>query len=91
MRRGYTVVLKILNRGIVVPTPVNVGCDVYHPDFTSHDYPEGLAERVKLAKPGRLIVHHCDGPAFEAYKKLISSIIPDLPVKRAGHLEVIEL
>ncbi len=71
---------------------VNVRCDVYHFDYTSHDFQGALVERVKLVRPRKLIVHHCDDKAFVAYEAALRLVI-DYPLEiiRAEHLKEIEL
>ena len=94
MNRGHTVILKVWDkvRRRTVPTPVNVRCDVHHLDFTSHDKRDGLVERVRLAKPNNLIVHHCDDEAFEMFATVTNLAVPHLrTIERGSHLKVIEL
>lgn len=93
MQRGHTVVLNVWNnlRHRSIPTPVNVRCEVCHFDFTSHDYQGGLVERVRLAKPKLIIVHHCESMAFESYKSVLESAPNPPRIERANHLRVIEL
>lgn len=94
MERGHTVVLKVWNkvRRRLIPTPVNVRSEVYHLDFTSHDFQGGLVERVRLARPKILIVHHSDDESFEAFKTATHLAMPRSPaVERGSHLKVVRL
>lgn len=94
MTRGHTVVLDIYDRlrHCTVPTPVNVRADIYHFPFTSHDYRGGLVERVQLAKPKLLIVHHCEDEAFETFAAVTHLAMPNPPrIERGSHLRTIEL
>jgi Cft2 family RNA processing exonuclease len=61
IERGRTVWLNMFRKG---PTEVHVRCDVMHFDFSSHEYREGLIERVRLVRPETLIVNHCSDQAF---------------------------
>ncbi len=93
MERGHTVVLKMWNkiRRRLAPTPANVRCDVFHFDFTSHDYQGGLVERARLAKPETLIVHHCENAAFESFEAATHLAMPYPPrIERGSHLKVLK-
>jgi len=74
------------------PVLVNVRCDVLHFDYTSHDYQSGLVERVRLARPEKLVVHHCSDEAFEAYVTALRLVI-DYPLEiiRGSHLGDIDI
>lgn len=94
MTRGHTVVLKVWNqvRRRMVPTPVNVTSEICYFNFTSHDFQSRLAERVQLARPETLIVHHCDDEAFESFRTAVSLATPrPSRVERGGHLQEIKL
>lgn len=94
MERGHTVVLKIWNslRHRLVPTPVNVRSEICHFNFTSHDFQGGLVERVRLAKPKNLIVHHGDNETFESFENAVRLAMPDPPIiERGSHLREIKL
>lgn len=71
---------------------VNARCDVYHFEYTSHDFQGALVERVKLIRPRKLIVHHCDDNAFAVYEQVLRLAL-DYPLEiiRAEHLKEIEL
>jgi len=81
IERGRTLKMTKLVKDRVEPIYVNVRCDVHHLDDSSHDYQDGLVERVRLARPETLIVHHCPGKeSFDAFAKQIRSL-PHPPKK----------
>ena len=95
MEKGRTISLNVFSPKLrkPVPTPVNVRCEVCHFDgFTSHDYQDGLVERVRLAKPAMLIVHHCPGEeSFNAFSAKVAEL-PNPPTVIWGqHQTVVEL
>ena len=97
MTRGHTVVLDVWNnlRHRLVPTPVNVRCEVCHFDFTSHDKQERLVQGSVLAKPEILICHHGDEQAFTAYPEALLGRYAELNmpaprIERGGHLKTIQ-
>ena len=93
MEKGRTVKLKLWDREkrVSIPTPVNVRAEVCHLNFTSHDQQEGLLERVRLAKPEVLIVHHCDEAAFEAFVNKVVHLPDCRRVLSGSHCKVINL
>lgn len=81
IKRGRTIKMKRFVNGKLEPVRVNVRCDVHHFDFSSHDFQDGLVERVRLARPETLIVHHCPGKAaYNAFVERIRSL-PHPPKK----------
>ena len=81
IERGRTVELTKFDRGRFVPAYVNVRCDVRHFGFSSHDYKDGLVERVRLARPEMFIVHHCPGKnSFNTFAERVRSL-PHPPKK----------
>lgn len=70
IERGRTIWLNRFKRG---PAEVHVRCDVMHFDFTSHEQPDGLVERVRLVRPETLIVHHCSDAAYAAYTPALAA------------------
>lgn len=93
MERGHTVVLKIWANKRLIPTPVNVRSEICHFDFTSHDYRDGLVERVKQARPKTLIVHHCEDESYETFASIthLATLSNPPRIERGSHLRVIEL
>lgn len=94
MERGHTIILKVWDNlhHCLIPVPVNVRSEICHFDFTSHDYRDGLVERVRLAKPKTLIVHHCEDESFEIFAAVTHLAMPNPPkIERGSHLRVIEL
>jgi len=91
-----TVAEQILNikRGRTVKLGdqiVNVRCDVFHFDLSGHDYQEALVERVRLAHPETVILHHGSLEACDALTGAIKTL-PDAPrVERGEYLSDIEL
>lgn len=88
VKRGHTIKLKrwirnkVTGRGKFEPVRVNVRCDVVHFPYSSHDYQDGLVERVRLAKPKTLIVHHCPSRAsFNAFAERVRCSLPHPPKK----------
>lgn len=90
IERGRTIWLNRFNQG---PAEVHVRCDVMHFDFSSHEYREGLVERVRLARPETLIVNHCDERGFKGLvSALVSTMIDSLPeVFHGTHMTEIPL
>lgn len=81
VKRGRTIKLKKWNKGKLEPIHVNVRCDVVHFPYSSHDYQDGLVERVRLARPKILIVHHCPSRAsFNAFAERVRTL-PHPPEK----------
>lgn len=81
IKRGRTIKMKEFVNGRLETIHVNVRCEIQHFDFSSHDYQDGLAERVRLARPKTLIVHHCPGKAsYNAFAERIRSL-PHPPKK----------
>lgn len=82
IKRGRTIKMKkwvrdaVTGRGKLEPVRVNVRCDVAHFPDSSHDYQDGLVERVRLARPKTLIVLHCPGKAaYNAFAKRIQDLL----------------
>lgn len=71
IERGRTIWLDKFKVG---PVATNVRCNVYHCDYSGHDYQDGLAERVRLAKPETLIIHHCNDSGFQG---LVDRVVGD--------------
>lgn len=95
VKRGRTIKLKKWNKDkrALEPVHVNVRCDVLHFPYSSHDYQDGLVERVRLAQPKTLLVHHCPGKeSFDAFAERIRAL-PNAPprIKWALNGEVIPL
>ena len=81
VRRGRTIKMKKFVNGRFETIHVNVRCEIRHFDFSSHDYQDGLVERVRLARPKTLIVHHCPSKAsFNAFAERVRSL-PHPPKK----------
>ena len=78
IKRGRTIKMKKFVNGRLEPIRVNVRCEVRHFGYSSHDYQDGLVERVRLARPEEtLIVHHCPGKAtFDAFAERVNSLPP---------------
>jgi len=96
IERGRTIKLNRfvkLEQGFrIEPIYVNVRCDIYHLDYTSHDYQDELVRRVKLFRPDVLVVHHCDDEAFTAFEKALRSKLDyPLRIERATHLKEIRI
>ncbi len=92
--KGCTVNLKMWDKAKrqSVPTPADVRSEICHFDFTSHDYQGGLVERVRLAKPKTLIVHHCDESAYDALaEKAIDTFRHTGRILHGSHMRVIDL
>ncbi len=90
IERGRTIWLEKFKVG---PVAVNVRCGVEHCDYSGHDYQDGLAERVRLAKPETLIIHHCNDDGFQG---LVDRVISDphllCPnIHRGSHMKEIQL
>lgn len=90
IERGRTIWLDKFKVG---PVAANVRCDVHHCDYSGHDYQDGLAERVRLAKPETLIIHHCNDDGF---KGLVDRVVSDPhllcpKIYRGGHMKEIQL
>ena len=82
IRRGWTIKLKQFVNGKLEPVHVNVRCDVHHIGYSSHDFQDGLVERIRLTSPETLIVHHCPGKtAFNAFAERVRSL-PHPPTKK---------
>lgn len=81
IKRGRTIKLKKWNNGKLEPVRVNVRCDVHHLGYSSHDFQDGLVERVRFARPETLVVHHCPGKAaFNAFAERVRAL-PHPPKK----------
>ena len=81
IKRGRTIKMEKFVNGRFETIHVNVRCEVRHFDFSSHDYQNGLVERVRLARPETLIVHHCPGEeSFNSFAERIRSL-PHPPKK----------
>lgn len=79
-----------LNKFRSEPAYVNVRCEVHHFDFTSHDYQEALVERVRLARPEHLIVHHCDDAGFAGLSSALMETAPrPVTIRRGSHMREI--
>ena len=96
--RGHTIKLNTFVRNKSgrgrhkEPKLVNARCDVYHFEYTSHDFQGPLIERVKLIRPRKLIVHHCDDNAFAAYETALRLVLDyPLEIVRAEHLKEIKV
>ncbi|MBI2674331.1 MAG: MBL fold metallo-hydrolase [Candidatus Yanofskybacteria bacterium] len=77
VKRGRTIKMKKFVNGRLEPIRVNVRCDIRHFNRSSHDYQDGLVERVRLARPETLIVHHCPGKeSFNAFAERVHSLPP---------------
>lgn len=94
MTRGRTIKLNLWDGKTqsLVATPVNVIADVHHINFSSHDFQGGLVERIDLAHPETLIIHHCDDGGFAGLETAAKNL-PDAPSEthRASHMKEIEL
>ena len=97
VERGRTIKLEIFvgqgRDSRLEKVPVNVRCDVYHFDRTSHDKQGGLVERIRLVRPDHLIVHHCKKDGYEGLMNAViaSPHIKTPRISRATHLTPIEL
>lgn len=96
--RGHTIKLNTFSRNKSgrghhkEPKLVNTRCDVYHFEYTSHDLQGALVERVRLVKPQKLIVHHCDEATYPVFEEALRSALDyPLEVIRAEHFKEIEL
>ncbi|HEY4474659.1 MAG TPA: MBL fold metallo-hydrolase [Candidatus Paceibacterota bacterium] len=90
VERGRTIWLDKFKVG---PVSVNVRCkDIRHCDYSGHDYLDSLAERVRLAKPKNLIVHHCNDDGFQGLESRVLAL-PNPPPKivRGAHMQEIQL
>lgn len=70
IERGRTIWLEKFKVG---PIAVNVRSDVKHCDYSGHDYQDGLAERIRLAKPETLIIHHCNDDGYDGLVQRINN------------------
>lgn len=90
IERGRTIWLNRYRQG---PAEVHVRCEVLHFDFSSHEYRDGLIERVRLVRPETLIVHHCSDKAFCGFTKALA-VDPHVScprVYRGSHMTEIPL
>ena len=79
IKRGNTIKLSMFFKGKLETVYVNVLCDVRHFGYSSHDFKDGLVERVRVVRPETLIVHHC--PDEESFNSFVEQVrfLPNPP------------
>jgi len=98
LKKGGNIVMEYFSKkwNKIIKQPINCACEVYSFSLSAHDYQQGLVQRVVVAKPKILLVHHTSDASFAAYiealKAEFNRLELELPhIMRAGHEIVVEL
>lgn len=98
LQKGRNIVLEYYNKkwNKMIKQPVNCACEVYSLSLSAHDYQQGLVNRVVVARPKLLVVHHTSDASFTAYVEALKSEFErrgfKLPrIVRGRHMNVIDL
>ncbi len=98
LKKGGNIVMEHFSKKWekIIKEVVNCACDVYSFSLSAHDYQQGLVQRVVVARPKVLMVHHTSDASFMAYiealEKEFSRLGLELPrIVRGSHEAVIEL
>lgn len=88
IEHGRTIWLDKFKTG---PVAVNIRCDVFHCDYSGHDYQDGLVERIRLANPELLIVHHCNDGGYSGLASAVLALPNPPKVVRGDHMQEVQL
>jgi len=98
LKKGGNIVMEHFSKkwNKIIKQAVNCACDVYSFSLSAHDYQQGLIQRIVVARPKILVVHHTSDQAYTAYVEALKvefgRLGLELPrIMRAGHEVVIEL
>lgn len=98
LKKGGNIVMEHFSKKWekIIKQPVNCACDVYSFSLSAHDYQQGLVQRVVVARPKLLAVHHTSDASFTAYVEALKAEFNRLGLElpriiHASHEVVIEL
>ena len=98
LKKGGNIVTEYFSKKWekIIKQAVNCACDVYSFSLSAHDYQQGLVQRVVIARPKVLVVHHTNDESFRAYVEALeiefNRLGLELPrIVRGSYEVVIEL